>query len=875
MGKRGRRSSNDQAKAADTLVAARRPESTTPSPDWAAELTEQRRIAQRIDQLGRALDRSSMAFFIADTAGRMVYANPTFARRSETLVDGPIAGRSVFELFPTAQAVWDDILPELDRHGQWNGRVELDDREGVVHSFEAWVARHEDDLTAESNVVVSLVDATAASSAERALRTNAELLSRAQALTHLGSWNWDIETGALTWTDEVFHIFGTVPSEFGATYEAFLAAVHPDDRATVESAVATAVSELGSYDVEHRVLRPDGSVRHVHERGEVIVDGNGNAARLVGIVHDVTEQYQHIAAITASERQVRAVLNAMAARTIVVDDRGVITAVNEAWLESPRVWGITQDLGIGESYLAATDEGVSRDALGAQAVALGLRDVLSGAINRFAVDFSCDRPDGTMQWFMLTAEALDAPTGGAVLSERDITERKRAEAQLRHLALHDSLTGLPNRQLILDRIRHATRHPRRSTGWLAVMLLDLDRFKIVNDSLGHASGDQVLIDVAERITRAVRPGDTVGRLGGDEFIIVCDDLDSADQAGVIATRVLAALERPHHIAGRDLYLRASIGIAVCSGSGSGSDADALVRNADAAMYIAKGHGGHRVSYFDDLLRQRSVQRLDLEHDLRGALDRNQLRLEYQPQRNLRTGELVGFEALARWNHPLRGEIPPSDFIPIAEESDLIAVIGRWTLDEACRQLAAWDAQHGTDDLRVAINVSARQLVHHGIAESVADALARHRLAPQRLELEITETAFLDQLELLSVVLHQLAALGVRIALDDFGTGSASLSHVSQLPLHALKIDRTFVHGLTTGNRGARAIATSVLAIAHAFALDVTAEGIETPGQLACLRELGCELGQGYLLGRPTHPDSIGQSLGHPRQLDLTASGHRS
>lgn len=633
----------------------------------------------------------------------------------------------------------------------------------------------------------------------------------------------------------------------------------------VAPAIARALSSLDAGDPAGRQWKThlelpvaDGADRHLDVWAARLDDGPDGPG-LVASFHDVTERCLALHAAGASDRRSRAVLNAMAALSAVVDGDGIVVATNDAWRAFARDHGAPADIGLGVDYLAVADAGALAGAPGAAQAAAGLRAVLAGHLQRTSVDYCCDVVAGDGQperrWYMMTIEAIDAHAGddarsgdgrgGAVICHRDISRRKLAEEALRHQALHDALTSLPNRPAILDRIRRAIERTQGSDDVVAVLLLDLDRFKIVNDSLGHGVGDAVLVEAAARITRAVRPGDAVGRLGGDEFLVVCEHLTGPDAGATIARRILDALEAPLTLDGRELHVRGSIGIAITDRA-SLATADDLVRHADTAMYLAKERGGHRVAFFDDELGRRAHQRLRLELDLRAAIEQRDLHLVYQPQFDLRTGGVVGFEGLARWYHPELGDVSPADFVSIAEESELIVRLGCWALDEACARLASWPRA----ETRMAVNVSARQLTSYHLVHDVAAALDRHGLCPERLELEITETAFVGPLEEYAEALHRLADLGVRIALDDFGTGYASLRHISQLPIHSLKIDRSFIRGLATQAPGARAIVTSILAIAKEFRLDVVAEGIEDEGQLDLLRRLGCPVGQGYLLGRP-------------------------
>jgi diguanylate cyclase (GGDEF)-like protein/PAS domain S-box-containing protein len=708
-------------------------------------------------------------------------------------------------------------------------------------------------------LVGTLVDVTERVEAEQELRRSQESLARAQEIAHLGSWDWDIVGGGLSWSDEVYRIFGVTPQSFGATYDAFIGYVHPDDRDFVQASVDAALTQGRPYDIRHRIVLADGQVRVVNERGEVTFDEAGRPVRMLGTVQDVTEHQRHLDAIAASERFVRSVLDSMHAQSAVLDRHGNVVALNRAWRQAAAARGADEELGLGRNYLELASEARGPGAEGAAHAAAGIQAVLDGRRDRFEMDYECTHDAGEPgQWFTLSVEALRIPEGGAVVSHAEITDRKRAEAALEHQALHDPLTRLPNRSLLADRITHALHRLGRSRRWVGVLFLDLDRFKLVNDSLGHAAGDDLLVQVAERLHDAVRPADTIARFGGDEFVVLCEGLRHPGDAGKLAARMLEAFRYPFVIAGRELYVMPSIGVAVANGDGT--DAESLVRNADTAMYSAKSQGGNRYTFFDDDLRRRAVARLDVEHALRRALERSELLLHYQPLFDVTSGAVVGVEALLRWPSDAGRVVPPDEFIPVAEETALIVPMGAWALHEACRQLAAWDeSAPGRVTPSVAVNLSARQVAEPGLVAMVADVLRHTGVAPERLCLEITETAVMQDADAAIVVLESLKALGVRLALDDFGTGHASLGYLSRFPVDALKIDRSFVARLGS-DRSATAIVASIMALAEGLGLEVVAEGVEEPEQLEFLRAAGCRLAQGYLLCRPIPPGDLATLL---------------
>jgi diguanylate cyclase (GGDEF)-like protein/PAS domain S-box-containing protein len=454
---------------------------------------------------------------------------------------------------------------------------------------------------------------------------------------------------------------------------------------------------------------------------------------------------------------------------------------------------------------------------------------------------------------LLSQEAVH----GVVMTFREITDRKAFEEQLKTLAFRDSLTNLANRALFIDRLDQALAGARRRGRSVAVLFLDLDNFKLVNDSLGHGGGDRLLIAVAERLQTAVRGEDSVARFGGDEFTILLKDVETESDATDVAQRVETALATPFNIDGRELFVSASIGVAVGGSQSAGSEA--LVRNADLAMYRAKRNGKARHETFEGTMEDGALARIELETDLRHALNRNEFVVHYQPIVSLETSRIVEVEALVRWKHPVRGLIQPNDFIPVAEETGLIVPIGRWVLEEACRQVASWARDLKTPAITVSVNLSARQFEHPGLLGDIEQALQRSGLDPSALTVEITEGVVMKDPTAAAVKLHEIKSLGVSVAVDDFGTGYSSLAYLKTFPIDSLKIDRCFTNGL--GDDGDdSAIVRSVVALGHALRLSVTAERIETQDQLEYLRTLDCDRGQGFLFARPVPAHELASVL---------------
>jgi diguanylate cyclase (GGDEF)-like protein/PAS domain S-box-containing protein len=483
------------------------------------------------------------------------------------------------------------------------------------------------------------------------------------------------------------------------------------------------------------------------------------------------------------------------------------------------------------------------------------------------IESSTRRADGT--WIdveVIGSNWLHDPIlGAAVLSVRDISTRKSLERDLTRQAFEDSLTGMPNRALFQDRTEHALARNLREGGRVTLLLIDLDDFKRINDSLGHAAGDHLITSIAGRIGHQVRPSDTLARLGGDEFAVLVEDLNEL-QATELAQRLLAAIREPVRLTNRDLVCTASIGIASVKAGDGNSDTGALLRDADLAMYAAKAAGRDRYALFDPTMHADILREADDRADIERALADGEFIVFYQPIVDLPTSDLTGVEALVRWNHPHRGLIGPVDFIPLAEATGLIVPLGRWVLEQACTQLAAWSKEFPAAlSLRMSVNLSPRQFQHSGLVQEVADILTASGVDPSKIVLEITESLLMQDTDATVEVLRELKSLGIRLAIDDFGTGYSSLSYLKRFPVDILKIDRSFVEGIITHGENAT-LAEAVVQLGQALQLQTVAEGIETDEQWSTLRDLGCDLGQGFLFARPTEPDQISAMLARPGDI---------
>jgi diguanylate cyclase (GGDEF)-like protein/PAS domain S-box-containing protein len=661
-----------------------------------------------------------------------------------------------------------------------------------------------------------------------------QLIARA---TSDAVWDWDFESDTTWRSDNIYALFGYAPGEFAGTLQAWEALLHPEDRQRVMCSVRAGVeSGATEWECHYRLQRKDGSYADVHDRGFILRDMNGRAVRALGGMLDITQRNRDETSLRLLRRAVEATDNGILIADARQPDFPIVYA-NSAFEE---ITGYAPAEVIGRNCRVL--QGDDRSQAGIETMRQALREQ-----RETRVLLRNYRKDGTLFWNDLHVAPVSDDSG--VLSHfvgviSDASERQRYEEQLAYRATHDELTGLPNRQLLEDRLQQAILAAGRHGREAAVVFVDLDDFKLVNDSLGHGAGDIALKTVAGRLLGAVRGTDTVGRFGGDEFVIVLTE--QTDDAGMeqALDRIKTALVQPIELAGKPHVLTPSIGY--CRYPQAGQDAETLLKHADLAMYEAKRLGRNRAVAYRSELDMAVSQRLQLVSRLREALQNGEFRLAFQPLFDP-AGRLLALEALARWQHPERGELPPSEFIGVCEESGLIVDLGRFVLREAARHHALLAAV-GLGSVRLAVNVSAAQF-DHALYRDVAAVMRDFALPPGVLELEITESVIMDNPERAIETMQRISALGVCISVDDFGTGYSSLAYLKRLPIDRLKIDRSFVQDLGHDADDA-AICASIIGLGHLMELRVVAEGVETRQQLAWLRERGCDELQGFLLGRP-------------------------
>jgi len=676
------------------------------------------------------------AYLYPGVLGGFVTSGPRQGQVAAQLLQNYLNGTSMTELPPVEDSPNEYILNEAEL--QKAGLSLSNDLPGevkLIKPLPGFYATHRNVILATLYGLIGLVVLILAGSLVLFIRKNREIaqssrqilaakegLIHAQRIAQMGNWDWQITENRLYWSEGIYRLFGIEPDEFDATYEAFLNYVHEDDRAAVEEAVKLALESGAPYDIDHRLIRPDGEIRYVHESAEVHHDSEGRPTRMIGTVQDITEHKR---------------------------------------------------------------------------------------------------------------------------AERALREK---DAHLEHIAYHDILTGLPNRALLFDRLVHASSRADRNGNQIALMFIDLDRFKTINDSLGHAVGDALLQQAATRLQQLIRASDTVSRLGGDEFMILLEDLDDGKKAAIVAEKIIRALAQPFGFEGHQLYVSSSIGISLYPQDGC--DAETLMKNADAAMYRVKDSGRNNFHFYEREITEHVLRRLQIESRLRMAVEQNALELFYQPVVCLEDRRICGVEALLRWHDPDVGTITPDQFVPLAEETGLIIPLGEWVIRQACTALKQWKEQGlKLDDFAMHINLSGRQLRQKALPQRIQDIFIETGVPPECIVLELTESTIMESKVDGQDILIALCEVGISIAIDDFGTGHSSLSRLKQLPIRELKIDRSFIQDITVDANDS-AIVQAILAMAVSLDLCVVAEGVETIEQESFLIQNGSNMAQGYYYARP-------------------------
>jgi diguanylate cyclase (GGDEF)-like protein/PAS domain S-box-containing protein len=825
------------------------------------------------------LEHASDVITVLDAEGRVVYSSPA-GQRMFGYPPGFWMGHNVFELVHPEDAP--RVTEVFLRHLTAPGLIEpvefrMRHADGGWRSVEA-IGNNLLDDPAVAGMVVTTRDVTDRHEAEAALRaSDARFRSLVQR-------SYDViavcdPDGTVRYvTPSVETVLGLTPGEVVGTNGLDFA--HPDDRHDLAASLARLLDGTSPQRaVEFRARHKDGSWRYVELVPTNLVDDPA-VAGIVLNVRDITERKRAEEELRLLQTIVLAIDEAVdlgAALEVTVQRLCDVTgwACGAAWTpmpdgsalqlrrswcrDDPRLQAFCDDRqtlelppGVG---LPGRVWASGEPSLATHAPAEDSSARLAGLEVGVAVPVLADREVvAVLELFNVTEASDDRRVlrlVAAVASQLGtVIERKRAQERLAHQALHDPLTELPNRALFLDRLALALARLRRKPSSLAVLFADVDRFKVVNDSLGHDAGDRLLVSLARRLRDVLRPGDTLARFGGDEFAVLCEDVPEGNVSG-IADRMMDALEEPFVAGAREVFVSMSVGIALARSPDQRPEA--LLRDADAAMYLAKDRGRARYEVFDEAMRDESTERLLLENALRRAPERGELRALYQPIVRLADGAMIAAEALVRWVHPERGLLEASQFVPLAEETGIIVPIGAWVLEEACREAATWPGNG--DAAAVSVNLSARQLSRPDLVDAVAAALEHSGLDADRLWLEITESVLMEDADTAVAALERLRGLGVHLCVDDFGTGYSSLAYLRRFPVDALKVDRSFVAGLGEDPEDS-AIVEAVVSMAHSLRLSVVAEGVETDDQLNRLRDLGCELAQGFYFAAPVPASAL-------------------
>ncbi len=795
---------------------------------------------QRSDvRLQATIDAIPDLLFEIDIDGRYVSAHSP----SKHLLPVPpeaLIGKTVREVMPegAANIVMSAIHEAEDEDKSQGKQFELELPKGKFW-FELSVAKKPKVAGENVRFIMLSRDVTERKQSELKLLESSASLAKAQASAHLGSWELDLITMVGTWSDENFRLYDLDPELGTPSFAEYLELIHPDDRDLVVDIQRQLPTLIGSIQFESRTNPSLGPVLTLSNSIKVILDASGRAIRAVGTSLDITErklaELEFRIAATAFESQ---------EGMMVTDVNKVILRVNKAFT---KISGYTAEEAVGQTPRLVSSGHHHEDFYASVWQNIAISGYWEGEVwNR--------RKNGEVYPQHLTITAVmgdnDIVTN-YVATFTDVTLRNAAEAEINHLAFYDVLTRLPNRRLLIDRLNHALSAGAR-LGWGgALLFLDLDHFKTLNDTLGHDVGDLLLRQVADRLAECVREGDTVARLGGDEFVVMLEDLsklplEAASHAETIANKILISISQPYQLGSNAYQTTASIGVVLFSEYEHAQDV--LLKHADIAMYQAKKMGRNTLCFFDPNMQEAINIRAALEVDLRKALDNKQFELYYQVQVD-RLGKALGAEALIRWIHPERGLVSPLEFIPLAEETGLILPIGQWVLETACAQLKAWLATPHTQVLTLSINVSAKQFYQSTFAKQVQTAVKHSGINPMQLKLELTESLMLENIEATITKMMELKNIGVNFSLDDFGTGYSSLQYLKLLPLYQLKIDRSFVREIVIDSSD-QAIVRTVIAMAETLNLGVIAEGVETEEQRELLMNCGCNAYQGFLFGKP-------------------------
>jgi len=680
---------------------------------------------------------------------------------------------------------------------------------------------------------------------EGQIRKREQQLAMAQKIAHLGSWEWDIVSGKTSWSDELYRIFGIEPASSPTSYKGFLERVHPEDREAVKRVVQNALKKRQSF-ISHycRIVRPDGSIRTIHGQGEVILDGAGKLVSVIGTSQDVTERRQ----VEEERDRLAMIVESSHDAIFSISLDGVITSWNRG---AEKVFGYPAREIIGSQIFTI----IPAERYGERAQIL--QTVLSGEqLQHF--ETTRIRKDGRQIYVSITTSPLldaDGKIIGNSVIARDVTERRKMEEIIKHQAHHDTLTDLPNRQLFMDFLSLELAQARRNDKKLALLFLDLNGFKQVNDTLGHSCGDRLLQEVAQRLRACIRESDTVARLGGDEFTVLMPDLGQTDDVGIVLKKILGVFETPFML--DDVAVDTTTSIGLCMFPDDGDCSEELMKKADIAMYDAKGTGRNSYQFYNAEINARTIKRQKMEGFLRQAVSRGELELLFQPLVCSDTRGIIGAEALLRWRHPEQGVLAPDQFLAVAEDSGAIVPIGEWVIRKACDQARIWNEKGYP--LSVSVNLTNRQFHQSNLIEKTARILAETGLMPYQLEFDVTEKTIMTDIDFSLRSVQALKKIGVSLAIDNFGSGSSSLHWIKRMQTHRVKIDKSFITNMLS-EPDDLAVVNAVIAMTHNLKMKVVASGVETEEQLSVIQQSGCDQLQGYVISKPLLPAEFEQMV---------------
>ncbi|WP_259054569.1 sensor domain-containing protein [Methylohalomonas lacus] len=789
---------------------------------------EARRLAER---LMSTLESITDAFFILNHEWRFTYLN----QQAERLLQrdrNDLVGKFIWEEFP--EAINGIFYREYHRAMSEKCTVGFEE---YFDPLETWFEVNA--YPSEEGLAVYFRDITERKAAQRIMHESEERFRNIARATADAVWDWDMKTDVMWWNDGIHTLFGYSPKEIESDISSWTSRIHPDEKDQILAEVHHAIdSGAGSWTGEYRFRRKDGSYAYVWDRSFIIRDEYGKAVRMLGGKNDITESKLQQARLTQQAELLDKAHDAI----IIRDMDNHVSFWNKG---AERLYGWTAEEVAGrhlEEFLYEDTKGfrTAMEELQKNGEWRGELEPIHKNGKRLIIE---------AHWTLIQDDAGYPESILAI--NTDITQRKAAEHEIQYLAFYDQLTQLPNRQLMLDRLQRAINATSRNGQHGALLFIDLDNFKILNDTLGHDIGDLLLQQVAQRLTTCIRESDSLSRLGGDEFVVMLenlggDSLEAASQAETIGEKILAALNESYSLSDYEHQCTPSIGITLFSNQEH--NMDELQKRADLAMYQAKGEGRNTIRFFDPDMQAAITNRITLEADLRSGLKQNDFLVYYQPQ-IVKDGKLLGAEALLRWQHPSRGLVSPTEFIPLAEDTGLILPLSEFVLMTACNQLVAWAQHPETAELNLSVNISARQFHHRDFVDQVLGTLAKSGANPENLTLELTESLLVEDMESVISKMTTLKSRGISFSLDDFGTGYSSLSYLKRLPLDILKIDQSFIRDLLT-DPSDEAIVRTVISLGQSLELAVIAEGVETGETREALINIGCHVYQGYLFSHP-------------------------